>query len=53
MRDRLFESSYTGNISSQLSRLRRSHVQKGIVLLGDAKRRCDSSCRDDVTLRIN
>ena len=40
--DKLLESCYTGQ---------RSHVQKGVVSLGDAKRCCDASCRDDVTLR--
>ena len=28
-------------------------MQKGVVLLGDAKRRCDSSCRDDFFLSQN
>ena len=37
-----------GNVSCNLSR-----VQKGVVLLGDAKRRCDTSRWDDVTVSNN
>ena len=40
-----------GNVSCSLTRLRRSHAQKGVVLLGDAKRRCDTTYWDKIMLR--
>ena len=46
MRDKLLESCYTGQRFLQLVSSKTVNVQIGVVLLDDAKRRCDTSCRD-------